>query len=65
MIMCDCEFDFDDEDGCDSWHYLRICLACGYRWSGLHCPHDGMQQPCGQCGFRPVPVDYEKVTFID
>ena len=49
---CDCEFDFPEGD---SWHYWRICKACGFRWGGLHCPHDGYQNPCPSCGVRPKP----------
>ena len=49
---CDCEFDYPEED---SWHYLRTCEACGHQWGGLHCPHDGYQNPCPACGIRPDP----------
>jgi len=49
---CDCEFDFPEGD---SWHYWRTCKACGFRWGGLHCPHDGYQNPCPSCGVRPEP----------
>jgi hypothetical protein len=40
----------------ESWHYTRTCENCGYVWGGLHCPHDGYQNPCPKCGTRPVPV---------
>ena len=49
---CDCEFDFPEGD---SWHYWRTCKACGFRWGGLHCPHDGYQNPCPSCGVHPEP----------
>jgi len=35
-------------------HFLRTCGACGNQWAGLHCPHDGVQNPCPACGVRPV-----------
>ena len=55
---CNCEFtpypsDHDEEE---SWHFLRRCQHCGNTWYGLHCPHDGYQNPCGKCGARPVPL---------
>ena len=57
LAICDCEFTpYADGDPEESWHYLRQCLFCGHRWYGLHCPHDGYQNPCGKCGQRPVPV---------
>lgn len=55
--MCDCEFDpFDDGDTEESYHFKRICLHCGQKWWGLHCPHDGIQNPCPGCGIEPTPV---------
>ena len=54
--MCECEFDpYDDSDE-ESWHFRRTCLHCGEQWWGLHCPHDGYQNPCPDCGIRPDPV---------
>jgi hypothetical protein len=44
-----------DEEEEESWHYLRTCETCGGRWYGLHCPHDGHQNPCLYCGTRPEP----------
>ena len=38
------------------YHHQRVCLNCGYTWWGLHCPHDGYQNPCGDCGETPEPV---------
>jgi hypothetical protein len=38
-------------------HYKRICESCGHVWGGLHCPHDGYQNCCPECGQRPKPVD--------
>lgn len=26
---------------------------------GLHCPHDGYQNPCQNCGARPIPEPHE------
>jgi hypothetical protein len=43
-------------DTCTSVHYRRVCEACGYEWAGLHCIHDGYQNPCGNCGKYPQPV---------
>jgi hypothetical protein len=53
---CDCEFDPyppDDPDANEeSYHYLRTCGGCGRQWYSLHCPHDGYQNPCSECGWR-------------
>jgi hypothetical protein len=38
----------------ESWHYKRVCKECGNTWAGLHCPHDGIQNPCGECGKKPL-----------
>ncbi len=58
--VCDCDFDpypVGDEDyGEESWHYARKCEFCGKTWRGLHCPHDGYQNPCPECNQRPVTV---------
>ena len=61
--MCECEFDpYDDSAGSvvdmseESWHFKRMCLSCGKVWWGLHCPHDGYQNPCPHCGMRPVSM---------
>lgn len=40
----------------ESWHFKRTCPQCGCVWAGLHCPHDGYQNPCGKCGKRPEPI---------
>ena len=59
--MCDCEFSLyregDEDFGEESWHYLRKCERCGREWYGLHCPHDGYQNPCPDCGIRPVVIE--------
>jgi len=59
--MCDCEFtpypENDEDYGKESWHFLRTCKFCGNKWWGLHCPHDGYQNPCPECGRRPVPIE--------
>lgn len=54
---CVCEFDpYEDGDTEESYHYKRTCASCGEVWYGLHCPHDGYQNPCPKCGTRPEPV---------
>ena len=35
-------------------HYKRTCEFCGHVWGGLHCPHDGWQNPCPNCNKRPT-----------
>lgn len=59
--MCDCEFDADPESDDErtpetAWHFKRSCQACGKTWFGLHCPHDGVQNPCPWCGTVPTTV---------
>lgn len=49
-MMCDCKFAAPES----SWHYKRTCKNCGNIWYGLHCPHDGVQNPCPKCDMRPV-----------
>lgn len=57
MSVCECEFDpYDEAKPEESWHYKRTCLNCGYVWHGLHCAHDGYQNPCPNCEVRPTPV---------
>jgi hypothetical protein len=55
--MCDCEFDksaiYDDDIEEESCHYKRTCAHCGNIWYGLHCPHDGIQNPCPRCKTLP------------
>lgn len=48
---CDCEFDYAEPDGEESWHYHRECPSCGGEWGALHCRHDGVQWPCSHCGW--------------
>lgn len=50
--MRDCEFDPYDEDPDESYHFKRVCRACGYVFWSLHCPHDGVQSACPNCGIR-------------
>lgn len=50
---CDCELTGDAEDP-EPTHYDRVCEFCGKTWRGLHCPHDGYQNPCPHCGQRPL-----------
>lgn len=40
----------------DALTYKRICSHCGDVWWGLHCIHDGYQNPCPNCHTRPTPV---------
>lgn len=49
---CDCEFssEYAEDDG-TSWHFARTCGACGFKWGSLHCEHDGVQNPCPECGW--------------
>jgi len=57
--MCECEFDpYDNPEDAveESWHYKRTCEFCGTTWYGLHCPHDGYQNPCVGCGRVPTVV---------
>lgn len=41
----------------DYTHYHRTCQRCGKNWWGLHCPHDGYQNPCPECKAMPVVVN--------
>jgi hypothetical protein len=46
-----------DKDWLDDYcHYNRVCINCGHVWWGLHCPHDGYQNPCPKCDIKPEPV---------
>ena len=54
-IAC-CDFDVDPDDPDDDTHFARTCVGCGKKWWGLHCPHDGIQNPCPGCGTRPTPL---------
>jgi len=57
MNVCGCEFDPRYAEGkWPSVHYHRVCSKCGHEWAGLHCPHDGYQNPCPACGVRPQPT---------
>lgn len=53
---CTCQLTVNAKDGDDDWHYDRVCHVCGNKWRGLHCEHDGYQNPCPSCGIRPVVV---------
>lgn len=53
-----------------STHYEKVCTNCGECWFGLHCPHDGYQNPCPKCKTTPKQVEFgdcecRGVTFID
>jgi hypothetical protein len=41
-------------------HYERVCQSCGYVWLGLHCPHDGYQNPCPNCAERPATLEIKE-----
>ena len=43
------------------WHFKRTCEYCGYQWGGLHCPHDGYQNPCPECKKRPTVIHIDDV----
>ena len=47
------------------WHYARTCAHCGHVWGGLHCPHDGYQNPCPSCGTRPDAEEGPADDFCD
>lgn len=49
---CNCEFTPYEDSSEESWHYLRICNNCKKTWYSLHCPHDGNQSFCPECGTR-------------
>lgn len=52
--VCVCEFDPRwAECGDKSVNFTKVCRACGREWGGLHCEHDGYQNPCPDCGTRP------------
>ena len=52
-----------------STHYNRVCLFCGGTWLGLHCQHDGYQNPCPKCNEKPRTVigvcDCQTVTDFE
>ncbi len=56
-VIIDKVVQFKDE----LWHYKRTCNFCGHIWGGLHCPHDGYQNPCPVCGKRPTVVGTDDV----
>lgn len=64
--MCNCEFDPDPAEPDEpSWHFLRTCPSCGKTWWGLHCPHDGRQNPCMHCGVTPAPIPDPEAQISD
>lgn len=50
---CDCEQDmgFTDEPDEEPCLFTRTCQMCGCEWGSGHCPHDGVQRPCPDCGW--------------
>jgi hypothetical protein len=66
VYLCGCEFAVNPDDLDDDWHFLRTCRHCGGEWFGLHCPHDGHQNPCAHCGIRPTPEPaYVRADAVD
>lgn len=56
LEICNCEFsEYDDSDD-ESFHFKRTCEHCNHTWYSLHCRHDGIQNPCPNCGVKPNPV---------
>lgn len=55
-LICDCEFSPNPDSDEEPWHYLRRCQFCNHTWYGLHCPHDGHQNPCMGCDRVPEVV---------
>lgn len=54
---CACEFTHDPaEPDEESFNYLRRFPLCKGVWWGLHCPHDGFQNPCPNCGTVPMSI---------
>jgi len=51
--MCDCEPEVDEPSE-EATHFKRTCKSCGANWWGLHCPHDGYQNPCPECKALPM-----------
>jgi hypothetical protein len=39
ILPCGCPFDYE-----------TICAACGFTRITNHCPHDGVQNRCPECG---------------
>lgn len=60
---CFCEQVVDPADPDDDYHYARICEACGKPWLALHCPHDGVQTPCINCGVTPRLPSFKFLPF--
>lgn len=55
--LCECEFTpYKNGDTSESWHFKRRCQKCGHAWYGLHCPHDGVQNSCPNCGTLPKVI---------
>lgn len=63
-MQCNCEFSiYDDGDTEESFHYKRKCTFCGHKWYGLHCEHDGYQNPCPNCFKKPIPITSQPLVF--
>lgn len=45
-----------DKEVEDYFHHQLVCRFCGNTWWGLHCPHDGYQNPCPGCDKPPIPI---------
>lgn len=40
----------------DYYRFRRTWTFCGKNWWAVHCPHDGIQNPCPSCEKRPITV---------
>jgi hypothetical protein len=40
MNGCGCRFELQHR-----------CPMCGHQWTNNHCPHDGVQSRCKECGW--------------
>lgn len=49
-VDCDCEFDYPEPDGEESWHFTRVCSLCRRTWGALDCAHDDPGWVCRDCG---------------
>ena len=62
-LILEGEFCWMEEEKEELWHYKRTCQYCGCVWGGLHCVHDGYQNPCPNCNQIPtvIPLDEDDV----
>lgn len=59
--LAKCEGDCCAHDA-DDYTFPRTCALCGCFWWALHCEHDGVQNPCPDCGWigpgRRTPMQF-------